>query len=106
MRVCVEVLMNHALCLLASSQLGSEGCNAISSKISMLTNIAVLDLHDNGFNQSMVSLVAWISQNKSITTLDLSQNMSGVTKRCVNLLKSSANVLFIKIILLIKWFIN
>ncbi|XP_071505200.1 uncharacterized protein [Diadema antillarum] len=66
---------------LSSNELGQEGANAISGCIPMLSNINKLDLHDNGFNDAMVTLVAWIGQNKSIQWLNLGHNMSNVNKK-------------------------
>ncbi|XP_030831325.1 F-actin-uncapping protein LRRC16A [Strongylocentrotus purpuratus] len=66
---------------LSSNELGQEGADAISSCISMLDNVTTLNLRDNSFNVAMVSLVAWMGQNRSLESVDLSQNMNPNSKK-------------------------
>lgn len=47
----------------------------------MLDNVTTLNLRDNGFNVAMVSLVAWMGQNRSLESVDLSQNMNLNSKK-------------------------
>ncbi|XP_071823456.1 uncharacterized protein [Apostichopus japonicus] len=66
---------------LHSNELRQEGAKVIASCIANVPNITSLNLGNNDFCADMGSLMAWISQNKVLTHLDISENFDNVRQR-------------------------
>ncbi|XP_064641786.1 F-actin-uncapping protein LRRC16A-like isoform X4 [Lineus longissimus] len=76
---------------ISSNEFRSAGAHIIQGNIAEITNIASLDISDNGFDVELIGIVSWISKNKSIKKLSIGKNFSNIRARSSSFIKSSAS---------------
>jgi hypothetical protein len=82
---------------LSSCNLGSSGSQVLECLIGNISCIGSLDISDNGFDQTMCSLLAQLTKNRYITRLAIGRNKPRVTPQLmeaiVNLIQNSQSSL-------------
>ncbi|XP_078337738.1 F-actin-uncapping protein LRRC16A-like isoform X7 [Crassostrea virginica] len=84
---------------LSNNDLQAQGGQVLGSSIGNISSITSLDISNNNFNQSTISLLDWLKNNRSIKSLSLGQNfdnikpkmMMGVMESIVNLIQDESS---------------
>lgn len=66
---------------LSSNDLRNEGAKVIASCIANVPNITSLNLSNNDLCLDMANLLVWIGQNKVLSHLDLSENLTNIRQK-------------------------
>ncbi|XP_064611980.1 F-actin-uncapping protein LRRC16A-like isoform X2 [Liolophura sinensis] len=84
-----NVTVNSMHLDLSSNEMKTAGARHLEGCISNNNNITSLDISDNGLEQDLCSLLAWIQQNRGLTKLSIGRNFSGLKSKQIGILLES-----------------